>query len=116
MITGTTRAVLIGAGAAIGGLVSLVMWLLPTAGDDLVDRQAYAAGWVHVVGRQGGGPGAASAYLRTDAGMEAACDTYAGGYAQLDGVTDVKAFLAGCHDAITMTHLEPTEAELQAGD
>lgn len=104
-------ALIIATGIVVG---AALMSSLPAP--ELVNRVDYAAGWVHVVGRQGGGPGAASAYLRTDAGMETACAIYSDGFAQLDGVRDVEAFLAGCHDAATMTHLEPTEAELQAGD
>lgn len=110
-----TWLILLTVGTAVFGLVGLGMRLLP-ADSDLVNRADYAAGWVHVVGRQGSGPGAASAHLRTDAGMETACAIYSDGFAQLDGVKDVEAFLAGCHDAVTMTHLGPTEAELQAGD
>ena len=91
----------------------LLWWLVSSAQANTVDRPGYAAGWSHAVSRQGGGPGAASVYLRTDAGMDTACAIYADGFAQLDGVQNVEAFLAGCHDAVVMTHLEPTAAELR---
>lgn len=110
------RTAVMGLGAGVGAmlLAAAALWVV-FGGGDTVDRPSYAAGWDAVTSRQAARPGAASAYLRTDASVLSICLASADdGRAEQAGATSRDAFRLGCHDAVTMTGLEPSQAELRA--
>lgn len=72
---------------------------------DAVDRNSYRGGWTFVVNRQP--DDTVTPELRSDDGIRAACAAHLT-VAELDGVTDEGAFMAGCFDAAAGTQLEPT--------